>query len=283
MAMTDREREEFEKSLEAYVGLDIGVEDRGRDSVNAAMVRHWCEAMGDECAAYTDSDKAAQSSHGEQVAPPTMLQAWVMGGWAMHEGFDEPRDEQQRLHKFLSDHGYTGVLGTNTEEHYERYLRPGDVVSAETMIDEISEEKATGAGIGYFITTKTHFKDQAGESLGSMSFRVLKFKPPGDQQAAADSGGETAVAQKPTRIKPPMGPDNAWWWERVAEEEILPLQRCVCARHRDDAGMLSDQIPADAHRMRLRTMPNPYTNNPDPCNRVCRTCTAILCNSQIDI
>ena len=28
------------------------------------------------------------------------------------------------------------------------------------------------------------------------------------------------------RIQPPMGEDNAWWWERVAAGE-LPIQRCT--------------------------------------------------------
>ena len=64
MAISGTEREGFEKELEAYVGLDIGLEDRGRDPVNAAMVRHWCEAMGDACGAYTDSAEAAASVHG---------------------------------------------------------------------------------------------------------------------------------------------------------------------------------------------------------------------------
>ena len=42
-----------------------------------------------------------------------------------------------------------------------------------------------------------------------------------------NGGGEGAVAQKPTRIKPPMGHDNGWWWEKVAEGDCLPIQRCT--------------------------------------------------------
>ena len=225
--MSTLDKKAFEKEMRSYVGRATGPPAVARDPVNEAMIRQWCDAMGERHPAYLDAEAARSGVHGGIVAPPTMLQAWTMGGWAMHQGFDEPRDEQQRLHKLLSDHGYTGVLGTNTEEHYVRYLRLGDVVSAETLIDEISEEKATGAGIGYFITTKTRFVDQQGEELGSMSFRVLKFKPPEGAQPAARTEDEAAVAQKPTRIKPPMGPDNSWWWERVAEEEILPLQRCT--------------------------------------------------------
>jgi uncharacterized OB-fold protein len=29
----------------------------------------------------------------------------------------------------------------------------------------------------------------------------------------------------PSRIHPPLGPDNAWWWEQVAHGK-LPVQRC---------------------------------------------------------
>ena len=32
--------------------------------------------------------------------------------------------------------------------------------------------------------------------------------------------------EKPARIKPPMGPDNGWWWEQVAAGRI-PIQRCA--------------------------------------------------------
>ena len=225
--MDDQKKRAFEARIRSFVGVPIGPPLTARDPVNEPMIRQWCDAMGETHPAYLGADTAAVTRHGEVVAPPTMLQAWIMQGWEMHKGFDEPRDEQQRLHKLLTDNGYSGVLGTNTEEHYDRYLKLGDVVTAETTIEEISEEKATGAGVGYFITTRTTFHDQHGERLGWMTFRVLKFKPAREQQAAADSGGAAAVAQKPSRIKPPMGHDNAWWWERVARDEVLPIQRCT--------------------------------------------------------
>ena len=31
---------------------------------------------------------------------------------------------------------------------------------------------------------------------------------------------------KPSRIHPPLGSDNAWWWEQVAAGK-LPIQRCA--------------------------------------------------------
>ena len=184
--------------------------------------------MGDTHPAYLDAEAAKSSVHAGIVAPPTMLQAWTMEGWSMHEGYDEPRNEEHRLHKLLTDAGYTGVLGTDTEQVYERYLRPGDEVTAETIIDGISEEKATGAGVGYFITTRTTFRDQNGEQVGWMTFRVLKFIPKDAPQPIAD--GAATTPSKPSRIKPPMGQDNGWWWDAVADGTTLPMQRCTACK-----------------------------------------------------
>ncbi|MEM7411586.1 MAG: MaoC family dehydratase N-terminal domain-containing protein [Myxococcota bacterium] len=242
--MNAAKKEAFEAEVRSYVGKAIGPPAIARDPVNLPMIRQWCDAMGETHPAYVGADSAQATRHGEVVAPPTMLQAWTMEGWEMHVGYDEPRDEQHRLHKLFNDHGYTGVLGTNTEEHYERYLKLGDVVTAETVIEEISEEKATGVGIGYFITTRTRFTDQKGESVGWMTFRVLKYKP-AQEQAAAGGDDAQATQQKPSRIKPPMAHDNGWWWELVRDESILPIQRCTdCGKLRHPPRPMCDSCGA---------------------------------------
>ena len=223
MAISGKEREEFEKRLEAYVGLDIGLEDRGRDAVNAAMVRHWCEAMGDANGAYCDPAQAATSVHGELVAPPTMLQAWILGGVAMASGEADPRDKQKELHRLFDEHGFTGVVATNTEQEYTRYLRMGDEVRARTVIESISEQKATGLGVGYFINTRTTFFDQDDAEVGWLTFRVLKFENEG-APAAADAPDAPAQA-RPQRLKPALAHDNQWWWDCVEKGE-LPIQKC---------------------------------------------------------
>ena len=232
--MNDARKRALEARMHEFVGRPIGPPATGRDPVNEPMIRQWCDAMGEAHPAYLDARAAAETVHGGIVAPPTMLQSWTMEGWVMHEGYDEPRNEQQRLHNLLHEHGYTGVLATDTEETYARYLRPGDRVSATTVIESISEEKATAVGIGYFITTVTRFETPDGEALGSMTFRVLRFRPNAEPAATDAAGsGSQAVARKPSRIKPPMGHDNAWWWERVAEDGVIPIQRCAsCGRLR---------------------------------------------------
>lgn len=225
--MAEMNRQELEAALQKYVGQEIGAPWVAKDPVNVAMIRHFCAAVGDTNPVYLDAAAGERSVHGALVAPPTMMDAWTMPGmgaaWVHSDG--EPQDKQVELHRLLSENGYTGVVATNQEQEYERYLRPGDQLTARIVFDSISEQKATPLGIGYFITTKYTFFDQNQERVGSMSFRVLKYKPAQQAQPAADDG-KPAAASKPRRIRPPMGHDNAWWWNAVKEGE-LRIQRCA--------------------------------------------------------
>lgn len=222
MALTPEKKRELAEQLRGFVGKPTGTPYTGRDAINEPMIRQWCDAMGDTNPVYLDPEAAAQSAHGGLVAPPTMLQAWTMRGFEMAAGYDEPRNEEQRLHKMLSDFGYEGVVGTDSQQSYTRYLRPGDRVTAETVIESISEEKATALGVGHFITTRTTFLDQDGLEVGSMSFRVLKYIPHERPRAAPDEAGKPAP---PGRIHPPRGHDNGWWWDLI-DQGKLTIQKC---------------------------------------------------------
>lgn len=218
------DRQELEAKLRGYVGQVTGPPAVGPDPVNEAMIRHWCEAMGDGNPVYVDRSAAEKSVHAGLVAPPTMLQAWSMRGMAMAEPIEPEGDLQLSIHGLLTEAGYPSVVATNSEQGYTRYLRPGDQVVARTVIEAVSEQKATALGVGYFIDTRTTFTDQHGEELGWMTFRVLKFKP-NQPAAAASEGAAGAAPAKPRRLRPPLGHDNQWWWEGIAAGE-LRIQRC---------------------------------------------------------
>jgi uncharacterized OB-fold protein/acyl dehydratase len=219
------EKQELEARLKTYVGAATGPPFAGPDLVNEAMIRHWCEAMGDRNPVYTDPEAAKRSVHGGLVAPPTMLQAWILRGIEMAAPAAAPADGQIALGKLFAEAGYPSVVATNCEQEYKRYLRPGDQVVATTIFESISGEKATGLGTGYFIDTRTTFTDQRGEEVGWMTFRILRFRP--TQLAPAGSAGAStgASAAKPRRLRPTRGHDNAWWWEGVERGE-LRIQRC---------------------------------------------------------
>ena len=219
--MNPEETKAFEDKIQAFVGRENGPPKKGHDAVNEPMIRQWAEIMGDETPVYTEKEAAEQSSKGGIIAPPSMLQAWSMDGYPMA---GEPTiDVQRGLHNVFDENGFTGVLGTNTSTEFYRDLKPGDEVTFHTIIDNISEQKSTARGIGYFIETVTKFTDQNGEDVGRQVFRVLKFIP-ADAPAEATAAEDDSPAV-PTRIASPRGHDNGWWWKSVDEGKVL-IQRC---------------------------------------------------------
>lgn len=221
--MTPEETTAFEEQIYAFVGRENGPPKKGNDDVNEAMIRQWAEIMGDESAVYTDAQAAAGTSKGGLIAPPSMLQAWSMEGYPM--AANPAQDVQRAMHGIFDAHGFTGVLGTNTSTEMFRDLRPGDSVTAHTVIDNISEQKATARGIGYFIETLTTFTDQDGQEVGKQVFRVLKFIPNDSNSADSAARDTDDTPAVPSRIASPRGMDNGWWWQAVDEGKML-IQRC---------------------------------------------------------
>ena len=134
-----------------------------------------------------------------------------------------PKNKQRELHAVFDEAGYTGVVATNCEQEYTRYLRPGDQVT------EDGDDREHLRGEGHrarhrLLHQHPHvYTDQNGDEVGWMTFRVLKFKP-SQQPRPADDGGGRAPA-KPTRIRSPRGHDNGWWWEAIDEGELM-IQKC---------------------------------------------------------
>lgn len=228
---TNTDRQAFLARLKSFEGKEAGPPERGPDPVNQAMIRHWVEAMGDDNPIYVDAEAAARSVHGEIVAPPVMLQAWVMRGVRPRPergGGGNARDELMHL---IDDAGFTSVVATNCEQEYQRYVHLGDHLSTTTVIESVSEEKATGLGVGHFVTTRVEYRTDDSELVGTMRFRILKFKP-GTGRGAADE----AVDERPPRPRPAITPDNAFWFEAAKEHRLL-IQRCArCGELRHPPG-----------------------------------------------
>jgi uncharacterized OB-fold protein/acyl dehydratase len=217
----------FIDQLRAFEGRAVGPPTPGPDEVNQAMIRHWCEAIGDTNPVYTDPKAAAASVHGGIVAPPTMLQAWVMRG--INPPPSSGGNAQDELLRLLDSEGFTSVVATNCEQTYARYLRPGDRVSVTSSIESVSDEKKTGLGVGHFVTTRQDYHDADGELVASMTFRILKFRP-----------AEKAAAKAP-RPRPAITQDSAFWFDGTKQGKLL-IQRCAsCGRLRHPPGPVCPQ------------------------------------------
>lgn len=211
--------------LAAFAGLPATAGGRALDLVNAPMIRHWCEAMGDANPAYTGPDA---------VAPPTMLQAWTMTGLGLG-GLTVPgrSEAYDKLFALLDGAGFTSVVATDCEQQYRRPLRPGHRLLFEAVIESVSDEKTTALGVGHFVTTRTDLRaydETAGEKpeearpVATHRFRILKFRPSASSSrtATTDAAPNTAPAVRP---RPVVNRDNAGFWAGVAAGE-LRFQRC---------------------------------------------------------
>lgn len=241
-AVSETDTPELDARLQAFEGVEVGPATPGPDPVNQAMVRHWVQAMGDELPIYTDAEAAAASVHGELVAPPVMLQAWVMRGLDAHGGRHAEGGEpspQDELMNLLDEAGYTSVVATNCEQDYHRYPKLGDHLHMSTVIESVSGEKQTGLGIGRFVTTRADYADEHGEPVGSMRFRILKFKPGTGRSAKKEPSGAAAgegEKPRPTRPRPSLNHDNRFWFEAAAEHRLV-IQRCAsCGELRHPPG-----------------------------------------------
>ena len=217
--MTTDEQKAIESEIYAFIGQEVYPPTPAADDINDAMIRQWAEIMGDNNPAYLDKDWAAKSIRGNTISPPAMMYVWGQEGFQVTKG--RAPNAMSNLVSVFDKHGYTGVLGTNVKQEYFKEVSPGDNVTIEMIIDNISERKTTARGTGYFFETLSTFTDQSGETIGTQRFKVLKFIPQ-EQPATAASEDKLDV---PTRIASPRGYDNKWWWEACDDGKVL-IQRC---------------------------------------------------------
>jgi 3-oxo-4,17-pregnadiene-20-carboxyl-CoA hydratase alpha subunit len=201
--------------LRSFVGRASGEPLVGRDPVNEAQIRQWCDAIDDRNPVYTDEVAAAASVHGGLVAPPTMLQAWTMQGLRPERTLG-PGAPMPQLLEALDQAGFPAIVATNCEQEYVRYLRPGDRIAATTVIEAVTEEKRTALGPGHFVTTVITYTDEKGEAVGTQRFRLLVYRP---VEAAAPA---QRTAKRP---RPATSRDTEFFWEGAARGELL-IQRC---------------------------------------------------------
>jgi uncharacterized OB-fold protein/acyl dehydratase len=197
----------------------------GRDPVNLPIILNWLEAIGDTNPVYTDPASAADSVHGGLVAPPMMAQVWTMVGQGQTREAGDPTGAMVRL---LDEAGYTGVVATNSDHVFHRYLRHGEHVAVTVSLVGLTGPKRTALGDGWFFTTRQTWYS-GDEVVATMDFRILKFRPErGDRSGPAQRQGDTGRSGGPggsVVMRPVVSPDTAFFWEGTRQGE-LRIQQC---------------------------------------------------------
>ena len=197
--------------LREFIGRDSGVK-TAKVPINETMIRHWCIALGDDNSLYQNAEVAQKTICKGIVAPPAMLQAWTMPEYGE---LPDVMDAINELYAALDAQGYTGIVATNSEQDYFQPLYIGDRISSRKIIEDISEEKKTGLGKGFFITSTIVYENQNGVVVGRQLHRVLKFKPE----------GVCKEDPKALRPRPNVTLDTAFYFEAAKQHKLL-IQCC---------------------------------------------------------
>lgn len=214
----------------------------GRDPVNVPMIRHWVDAMGDANPIYVDEAAARAAGHPGIVAPPAMIQVWTMMGLGGVRPDDDPLG---RIITLFDDAGYVGVVATDCEQTYHRYLRPGEEVSVSAELTDVIGPKRTALGEGYFINQ--HISWQVGdEDVAEMNWRILKFRPREAGQYGVPDDLDPASMMRPASSK-----DTQFFWDGVKAHELRIQKRA-------DGSLQHPPVPAVWQDAKKDVAPSDY-------------------------
>ncbi|MCK5752300.1 MAG: bifunctional MaoC family dehydratase/OB-fold nucleic acid binding domain-containing protein [Mycobacterium sp.] len=205
----------------------------GRDPVNQPMIHHWVDAIGDKNPIYVDEEAAKAAGHPGIVAPPAMIQVWTMGGLGQGRSDDDPLSKMMNL---FDDAGYVGVVATNCEQTYHRYLAPGEQLTVHAEITDVVGPKQTALGEGFFINQLITWTVPNGstddETVAEMNWRIMKFKP------RAEATSDVPDDLDPDKLmRPASSKDTQFFWDGVNAHE-LRIQR------RPDGSLQHPPVPA---------------------------------------
>jgi uncharacterized OB-fold protein/acyl dehydratase len=182
------------------------------------MVDHWLDAIGDKNPIYVDDAAAKAAGHPGVVAPPAMIQVWTMAGLGGVRADDDPLGKILGL---FDEAGYIGVVATNCEQTYHRYLRAGEEVSVSAELTDVVGPKQTALGEGFFITQKITWQS-GGEDVAEMVWRIMKFRP---RDSAPSVSAVPADLDPEQMIRPAASRDTAFFWDGINAHELRIQKR----------------------------------------------------------
>lgn len=198
-----------------------------RDPVNQPIINNWVEAIGDRNPIYMDESAARANGHPGIVAPPAMIQVWTMLGL----GGERPKDDLLGpIMRLFDEAGYIGVVATNCEQTYHRYLQIGEQLTVTSEMGDVVGPKHTALGEGWFVNQ--HIVWRVGdEDVAEMNWRILKFKP------ATSATSVPADLDPDAMMRPSWSRDTAFFWDGVKNHE-LRIQRLA------DGSLQHPPVPA---------------------------------------
>ena len=139
--------------------------------VNECRIKTFVALLQDGNRSYWDP-RAYESVWSGHPAPPGMLLTWLMP-LCWHP------DGAEKLLPLLTRVPLPGrtLINVETDTEFHRPVFIGDRLNRVERILGVSEEKRTRLGVGHFVSSVAHYRDQAGVEVATESMQMLRYEP----------------------------------------------------------------------------------------------------------
>jgi acyl dehydratase len=234
--------EAFEARLQDCAARTAGRDMPAPYAVNEAMIGMWTDALLDDNPVYVDPAAARATGRPGVIAPPAMVQAWIMPklsklalgatdvpGFAPY--FNKPGAQRSgegphEVFAILAERGYVNSLAVQSRQTYHREMQPGDHVRCTSGVDSVSPLKRTAMGAGHFVTMRLDYRDQEGRDVATQLWTFLRFKTPTEAEMAQGKtrpGKPEAARSQPQGLAPGVPLAGAPQVGQLTETTVIPI------------------------------------------------------------
>ncbi len=142
--------------IDSLIGNKVGPYN-SFNAVNEIQIWQWCSVVGDNNPLFTSAEYRQQNNISAPLAPPSMMQMWTMRD--VNDDY-APGSTAQSPYKVFDEMtvlGYESNVAASYDISFKRYLTVGERPLHYTSICNISEQKKTALGLGYFVTEKVEY------------------------------------------------------------------------------------------------------------------------------
>lgn len=148
--------------------------------VESSMIKYYTSMLEDDNPVYWDEEFARQATGGLHC-PPGMLMVWKMPKmcwWLPADQEDSGMKSMLYASQVpLPEERTVMSIDNYIKSTFHRPIRPGDQLSWQEKILDVSEKKSTRLGDGHFVTSVTTYKNQRGEVVAENEYALFRYGP----------------------------------------------------------------------------------------------------------
>jgi hypothetical protein len=159
----------YEEAL-TWVGRESSVL-FGPMPVNECRITTYVALLQDGNRSYWDP-RAYESVWNGRPAPPGMLLTWLMPLCWHPDGVEQVLPLATRVPL----PGRT-LINVEIDTEFHRPVFVGDWLNRTEQVTAVSDQKRTRLGVGHFVNSTAHYRDQTGFEVATESMQLFRFEP----------------------------------------------------------------------------------------------------------